>query len=61
MMSGYILPGMFVRHPTEPAWGLGRVQSVEGGRIIVNFEHQGKVVVDGDRIDLRVVEPNDLA
>ncbi|MDN5786947.1 DUF3553 domain-containing protein [Pseudorhodobacter sp.] len=38
---------MIVRHPQQPDWGLGQVQSRIGDRITVNFEHQGKVVIDG--------------
>lgn len=49
---------MLVRHPQEPDWGIGQVQSNIAGRITVNFEHAGKVVIDGKRIDLvRVFEP----
>ncbi len=51
-MNGSLEPGMLVRHPTEPDWGLGQVQSNIGARITVNFEHQGKVVIDGRRITL---------
>jgi hypothetical protein len=43
---------MFVRHPDAPDWGLGQVQSNIGGRITVNFEHRGKIVIDGSRVDL---------
>ena len=46
---------MLVRHPDCPDWGVGQVQSNIGGRITVNFEHQGKVVIDGSRVDLRAV------
>lgn len=45
-------PGMFVRHPTQPDWGLGQVQSNIGGKITVNFPEAGKVVIDGARIAL---------
>jgi Protein of unknown function (DUF3553) len=45
-------PGMLVRHPSQPDWGLGQVQSKIGDRITVNFEHQGKVVLDGRQIEL---------
>jgi hypothetical protein len=37
---------MLVRHPGQPDWGLGQVQSNVGGRVTVNFEHAGKVVID---------------
>jgi hypothetical protein len=45
-------PGMLVRHPACPDWGLGQVQSNIGGRVTVNFEHAGKVVIDSARVDL---------
>lgn len=45
-------PGMLVRHPDAPEWGLGQVQSVIGTRITVNFEEAGKRVIDGRRIAL---------
>ncbi len=48
-------PGMLVRHPAQPDWGLGQVQSNIGGRVTVNFEHQGKVVIDGRRVALVAV------
>lgn len=51
-LNDMLTPGMFVRHPTAPEWGLGQVQSNISGRVTVNFEHQGKVVVDGARIAL---------
>ncbi|WP_259919586.1 DUF3553 domain-containing protein [Jannaschia sp. M317] len=43
-------PGMMVRHPDAPDWGLGQVQSNIGSRITVNFEEVGKQVIDGTRI-----------
>lgn len=57
-MDGIFLePGMLVRHPGQTDWGLGQVQSVIGKRITVNFEHAGKVVIDGARIEL-TLEPD---
>lgn len=50
-----IEPGQFVRHPTQPDWGTGQVQSVIGSRITVNFEHAGKVLVNGRVVDLQVI------
>lgn len=46
---------MIVRHPQQPDWGFGQVQSRVGDRITVNFEHQGKVAIDGRVIGLTVV------
>lgn len=54
-MSSLLEPGMLVRHPQEPDWGTGQVQSNVGGKVTVNFEHRGKVVIDGKRIDLMLV------
>ncbi len=51
-MNAALEPGSLVRHPTRPDWGLGQVQSNIGERITVNFEHQGKVVIDGRHIVL---------
>lgn len=51
-MNSLLEPGMFVRHPSEPDWGLGQVQSNVGGRVTVNFEHTGKVVIDSTRVVL---------
>jgi hypothetical protein len=45
-------PGQLVRHPSQPDWGLGQVQSNIGGRVTVNFEHAGKVVIDAARVTL---------
>ena len=41
-----IVPGAFVRHPDRPDWGVGQVQSVLGDRVTVNFEHQGKQMIN---------------
>lgn len=53
------LPGDFVRHPDRPDWGLGQVQSVIGQRITVNFEHAGKLLIDGDIVSLEILEMRD--
>ncbi len=49
-MNEFLEPGAIVRHPDRPDWGVGQVQSVIGDRITVNFEHAGKVVIDGSKI-----------
>ena len=51
-LNDILEPGMLVRHPDRPDWGLGQVQSKIGDRITVNFEHAGKVVIDGRRVAL---------
>ena len=57
-MANLLEPGMFVRHPGQPGWGLGQVQSVVGQRVTVNFEEVGKIVVDTRVIDLDWVLPH---
>ena len=54
-VNAILEPGMLVRHPGQPDWGLGQVQSRIGLKITVNFEHAGKVVIDGARVELVLV------
>lgn len=51
-----IEPGMRVRLPARPEWGIGQVQSVAGQRITVNFEHAGKVLINAAVVDLEPAE-----
>jgi hypothetical protein len=51
-MTALLEPGMMVRHPSQPDWGLGQVQSNINGRATVNFEHAGKVVIDLKEVTL---------
>ncbi len=55
-MNSILAPGMRVYHPQQPDWGIGQVQSVIGHRITVNFEHAGKVVLDGNVVSLELAE-----
>lgn len=50
--NAILSPGMLVRHPDCPDWGIGQVQSNIAGRITVNFRDIGKVVIDGTRVAL---------
>ncbi len=49
---GIFSPGMLVRHPDCPEWGLGQVQSAIGRKVSVNFEHVGKKVINTAQIKL---------
>lgn len=51
-MNALLEPGMLVRHPQRPDWGLGQVQSNVAGKITVNFEHVGKTVIDAEFVEL---------
>jgi hypothetical protein len=44
-----------VRHPTQPDWGTGQVQSVIGPRVTVSFEHAGKVMINIRHVALEPV------
>lgn len=55
-MNAILEPGMLVRNPTQPDWGVGQVQSNVGGKITVNFREEGKVVIDGARLGLVLVD-----
>lgn len=54
-LASLLEPGMLVRHPDMPDWGLGQVQSNINGKVTVNFENEGKVVIDATRIGLKLV------
>jgi hypothetical protein len=49
-------PGVRVRHPGEPGWGAGQVQSSIGGRVTVNFENRGKVVINAAVVPLEILD-----
>ena len=56
-MNPRLVPGAMVRHPNQPDWGLGQVQSVIGDRVTVNFEDHGKVLINAAVVELAVVAP----
>jgi len=58
-MAGLIEPGMWVRHPARPDWGVGQVQSVIGDRVTVNFEHAGKLLINAKQVELDIRTPDD--
>jgi hypothetical protein len=50
--------GSFVAHPKAPELGRGRVQTIVGDKITVNFENAGKLIIDGSVIELMTFDPN---
>ena len=60
-MSMEFVPGVLVRNPAQPQWGLGEVQSAVGDRVTVNFEHAGKLLIRVDQVSLQVVNEQDLS
>ncbi len=55
-LNAFLTPGTLVKHPQQPNWGIGQVQSNIGGRITVNFPDMGKVVIDGRNVVLDLAE-----
>ncbi|TVP72517.1 MAG: DUF3553 domain-containing protein [Rhodobacteraceae bacterium] len=53
-------PGMFVRHPDHPAWGIGQVQSRKDALVTVMFSDAGKKVINASRISLVLVSDSEL-
>ena len=53
--NAFLSPGMFVRHPHHPDWGVGQVQSNIGHRVTVMFPEEGKVVIDSTVVLLEPV------
>ncbi len=51
----FIEPGALVRHPGQPDWGLGQVQTVVGHKVTVNFEDAGKQTIDTNVVSLAYV------
>ena len=58
MIDAFLEPGVLVRHPTRPDWGIGQVQSVDGARVTVTFEEAGKQVIDANHLALTYVGPD---
>lgn len=50
--------GALVRSRANPDWGLGQVQSNIQGRITVNFEHAGKLVLADGYGELELISPD---
>lgn len=54
-MDSRLVPGVLVRHPFQPDWGVGQVQSAIDNRVTVNFEDAGKQVINVERVPLMLV------
>ena len=51
-VSAEFAPGQRVRHPGQPDWGDGQVQSAIAHRVTVNFENAGKVLINIEKVTL---------
>jgi hypothetical protein len=57
-IDAFLEPGVLVRHPDRPDWGVGQVQSVDAARVTVNFEDAGKQVIDAGAVRLTYLGPD---
>lgn len=53
--------GDFVCHPDQEDWGMGQVQSIQGSRVTVNFQHAGKLTIDASVITLNLLSDDEVA
>jgi hypothetical protein len=49
-------PGDYVINPNQKDWGIGQVQSIIKNKVTVNFQNQGKQVINGEIIILEKFE-----
>ena len=48
--------GDYVINPKQKDWGVGQIQSIIKNKITVNFQNQGKQVINGEIIMLEKVK-----
>ena len=49
-------PGDYVINPLRKDWGIGQVQSIIKNKVTVNFQNQGKQVINGEIIILEKIK-----
>ena len=49
-------PGNFVINPSQKNWGIGQIQSIIKNKATVNFQNNGKKVINLDNVELEKVE-----
>ena len=50
------IPGDYVINPLEKDWGVGQVQSIIKNKVTVNFQNQGKQVINGEIVILEKIK-----
>ena len=55
MMYFDFIPGDYVVNPLQKDWGVGQVQSVAKKKVTVNFQNQGKQVINPEIIKLEKI------
>ena len=48
--------GDYVINPKQKDWGVGQIQSIIKNKITVNFQNQGKQVINGEIISLEKIK-----
>ena len=56
MIHFEFIPGDYVINPLRKDWGIGQVQSIIKNKITVNFQNQGKQVINGEIIILEKIQ-----
>ena len=49
-------PGDYVLNPKNKSWGVGQVQSIIKNKATVNFQNNGKKVINLDNVELEKVK-----
>ena len=49
-------PGDYVINPTKKEWGIGQIQSIIKNKATVNFQNNGKKVINLDNVELEKVK-----
>jgi hypothetical protein len=49
-------PGDYVTNPNNKDWGIGQIQSIIKNKVTVNFENQGKKVINTEIIKLEKIK-----
>tara|TARA_B100001059_G_C17454672_1_gene389160 strand:- start:40 stop:213 length:174 start_codon:yes stop_codon:yes gene_type:complete len=49
-------PGDYVTNPNNKDWGIGQIQSIIKNKVTVNFENQGKKVINIEIIKLEKIK-----
>ena len=50
------IPGDYVINPLNKDWGIGQVQSIIKNKVTVNFQNNGKQVINADIVKLEKIE-----
>ena len=48
--------GDYVINPLQKNWGIGQVQSIIKNKVTVNFQNQGKQVINGEIVMLEKIK-----